>query len=359
MSLRTYQIQANGHTINIKAKKDIAENFKNKIHQITNIIQYRREITGVVGGKENSNTVWSPFGPAGGTMANPEAFKAAKTAFFESLPDPITLENIREVTRNLLEVFNEHVPVVDSRRTPEEVEEANRATEQVRANQKAKANAFRDRFCKPDKIEVPVGFMAIILKVTFNDSDAMSDYYAPHRSVGDSMVLGLVREGARREETARDILARYPDLTALEWGWHTQNYSMGHGNYLLSEFPEGLTWYESAYDGRKEVRCRYEITFDKYNKEIYPYKDYPGDTSVAAHGSEPIAPSNGNGITILENEAKNGVEIKFDEKPERSVIDFIKSKGFRFSRRQCLWYARRTAGTMAFVKDFQESYSGG
>jgi hypothetical protein len=48
---------------------------------------------------------------------------------------------------------------------------------------------------------------------------------------------------------------------------------MGHGNYLISEYM-GETIKQNATDGRKEVKIRFEVRFNKYDKELYPYKNY-------------------------------------------------------------------------------------
>lgn len=37
---------------------------------------------------------------------------------------------------------------------------------------------------------------------------------------------------------ARNILARYTELNKLAWEWHVEEYSMGHGTYLESEYLE-------------------------------------------------------------------------------------------------------------------------
>jgi len=47
-------------------------------------------------------------------------------------------------------------------------------------------------------------------------------------------------------------------------------------------------------------------------------------------------------FNIRMNEEKNGIEISFDSKPEKEILDMLKSKGFRWSKYQNIWYAKKT-----------------
>jgi hypothetical protein len=57
----------------------------------------------------------------------------------------------------------------------------------------------------------------------------------------------------------------------------------------------------------------------------------------------------GVGVEVAENEGKDGVEVKFAEKPEQSVLEQMKTQGFRWSKFQKLWYARRSPETLTFA----------
>ena len=45
-------------------------------------------------------------------------------------------------------------------------------------------------------------------------------------------------------------------------------------------------------------------------------------------------------VTITHNTAKNGIEVKFSEKPDEVLRDWLKSLRFRYSRGQNLWYMK-------------------
>lgn len=52
---------------------------------------------------------------------------------------------------------------------------------------------------------------------------------------------------------------------------------------------------------------------------------------------------------VTYNEEKNGIELRFDSKPTREVIDTIKAAGFHWSNRQKMWYAKKTDERMELV----------
>lgn len=54
--------------------------------------------------------------------------------------------------------------------------------------------------------------------------------------------------------------------------------------------------------------------------------------------------------TITMNNEKNGIEIRFDGKPESAVIAALKEYGFRWSGKQKMWYAKQSAERIAFAE---------
>lgn len=57
-------------------------------------------------------------------------------------------------------------------------------------------------------------------------------------------------------------------------------------------------------------------------------------------------------VTI--NEEKNGIEIRFENKPEAEVLEALKENGFRWSGKQKMWYAKQSEERIAFVKSIGE-----
>ena len=57
------------------------------------------------------------------------------------------------------------------------------------------------------------------------------------------------------------------------------------------------------------------------------------------------------GVTLTENDAKNGVEIRFPGKPSPAVIASLKANKFRWSRRGGFWFSKRTVESLAFARE--------
>jgi hypothetical protein len=82
------------------------------------------------------------------------------------------------------------------------------------------------------EVEVRLGQMAVTACICCSDSDSFSDYYAPHWSLTPRFALLVLPAGRQTQARARRALKDYPFLSAYNFSWHTENYSMGHGNYL-------------------------------------------------------------------------------------------------------------------------------
>ena len=49
------------------------------------------------------------------------------------------------------------------------------------------------------------------------------------------------------------------------------------------------------------------------------------------------------------NQEKNGIEIRFENKPESSVIEALKAHDFRWSSKQHMWYAKQDSSRLSFA----------
>lgn len=54
-------------------------------------------------------------------------------------------------------------------------------------------------------------------------------------------------------------------------------------------------------------------------------------------------------VTI--NNEKNGIEVRFDNKPDSTVLDVLRNNGFHWSVKQKMWYARQTPERMEIVNN--------
>lgn len=61
-------------------------------------------------------------------------------------------------------------------------------------------------------------------------------------------------------------------------------------------------------------------------------------------------------MNVTINTEKNGVEIRFDSKPEQSVLDVLRNNGFRWSGKQKMWYAKQSEEVFAAIKGINSSF---
>ena len=57
-------------------------------------------------------------------------------------------------------------------------------------------------------------------------------------------------------------------------------------------------------------------------------------------------------FTIKKNEERNGVEVKFAERPPQKIIDWLKNHRFHWSSRQYLWWARYDECLINAVREY-------
>lgn len=393
MAFKTWQFKAGGGTYTAKAKKDDVERLARQLSGVVGIRQYQRELTGVIGESERESSVWIMFGNSAGVMPDPDGYEQDKAALFQdiaSAAQPLGPQAVYDFTARAREIITKHMPVLDSRETPEQraksVAESNAAAAAHQEKHAAEAAAFLDRFAEGDKeISWGDGEMAIYLRMTYNDSDSMTDYYSPHCGWGQRLLLDVVPKGARTEAVARAVVAKYPDLAKMVFGWHTENYSMGHGNYLMSvgrhgqadmavqdridamtdkerewadryqmmaeaeaavdpgTYPDVIAEGITTYGGIKDPVVSFEIEFQPYPGSMVPYKGY-----AAAHApATAAAPASGetmtsNGLLYIQPDfhEKRGVPIwlvKLSEKVDRDVYNRYAAIARRFKVRWSSW----------------------
>lgn len=251
---------------------------------------------------------------------------------------------------------NAHKPVEDHRTTAEQRAEHAENRERMKQEQETKRAArlkgWQAIYGDDDSptVAVPDGQMAVCLRLCFNNSDSMTDYFDYHATLSPDYAVLVQRKGPARESTARKALALLPDtLQALDWGWHTENYSMGHGNYLESEvFALSADQLEAAqgresYRGGVVTHGHYELVFDKYSVEKRRHR-CQGQRQETDKPAGPVSEA-----TITRNTERDGVEIRFPAKPDASVLAALKAHGWRWSRPSVCWYKRYSAEAEQFA----------
>ena len=352
MALKTWKAQIGNHEFQFKTKKDDAIRIANQIKNAVNLHQFTREISNSFDGEEYTSTTMALFGTGQAPIIDQSGYEADLAAALDKwAPVLITEQNRAQVVADFHAVYQKHIPIMDRRTTPEQRAEENRERAEREAARAAKEkSALAGHLAQfsngPDTEMVQIqqpGSMAIYLETIYDDSDAQTDYFNPHRQVGPDLLLAVVPKQAKTQALARMAVSRYPELAAIDFTWHTENYSMGKGNYLESGYCVDVQ------DGKETRPCQYAVKFDEYSKAKYPYKAYPGIMPTLATGAAPTV-SNG-AATIRHNIEKAGIEIRFADRPDDSILARLKSHGWRWSRFSKCWYARQSDSAEAFANE--------
>jgi hypothetical protein len=342
MGLQVHKFRIGDNVINLKMKKEIAKRFAIELSQLNKLNHYWREISGTVEEPETHSTtqLMSMFSPSGNPIKNPDKWKSDTDEFFKGLPELITMENVKDIMKRYNDIWNEHIPVVDKRKTKEQIKTDNEQyvkltkeiNEKNREDAEYKEKLFNIVHPEKEEIEKRDNEMFITVEVFFNDSDTMTDYFHPHSSLSPEYAIAVVPKQARKEAIVRNIISKIPELSNLNWKWKVEEWSMGHGTYMESNVIGEVN--HKSYDGREKVAYWYEISFESYENKLTKSKYFieakPGLTSQETT----------EGATVRKNEEKNGVEVVFQDKPAPEILEQLKTNGFRWSRFAKLWYCR-------------------
>lgn len=118
---------------------------------------------------------------------------------------------------------------------------------------------------------------------------------------------------------------------------HREKYSMGAGYYLKDGWRNSSGWMV-----RKETKYG-----DDWRDEYYEIMAARCIFTEREQSDPEPQKARVDSVTIRHNEEKAGIEIIFPAKPEATVINRLKSMGFRWSRFQGLWWRRFDEAVMA------------
>lgn len=211
---------------------------------------------------------------------------------------------------------------------------------------------------------------AIADKYEYHRFDSIQDLASEDNSAyGEAVerVLGRAKyvSGQRSipEPTCEQIGRLLCEAQRVEYAGDTTEHVFGQGDTrclrdhvreILSRttFPlhseiTGMVWKESGYDeltGEDVKQSGYHLTFSES-----PYADIDH--------SEPWAAKKA-GVTVNENPAKAGIEIRFEPKPSQAILDLIHAQGhsvWRWHKKGKFWYAKANESTRAFAQSLLES----
>jgi hypothetical protein len=133
-------------------------------------------------------------------------------------------------------------------------------------------------------------------------------------------------------------------------------YQYGHyymGNWRFQFRPASVALTRRVGEGSTKQWCKKgwwyygQVNYDEFCKLADKVVEVVRAAEAKARAERPA--TGGVGVVVTENEQKDGVEVRFAEKPEADVIQKMKDHGFRWSKFQKLWYARRSPETLEFA----------
>lgn len=380
MSLRTYTWKvksSNGErTINIKMKKKDLRQVERELNRVLDIRHHRRELTGVVDGEnERSYTLWSPF-TAAWELSDEAAYEKEKENFLGHLPDPITYDNWPGIRDQIDEIFERHVPVSDQRETPEQHaetlrqrEEQRQAEEARRAEQEQAKKTERDRIIKKYAHLTPKGNKSPWATGAENIRRELSRAFPSQKfsvksesfSMGSS--IHIVWEDGPTQAEVEKI---------------TDKYQEGKFDGMTDSYDYNHTVFHDIFGGAKYVQTHREISLavrrqvaesrgfipddimDEYGRFYSFNLEHEINTKIAetsfyqaAAGAagDPDEPEPAAGVDIRTNPNKDGLEIRFSEKPYAGILAILRENGYRWHKKRKFWYARQNSRTWAAAHD--------
>jgi hypothetical protein len=192
----------------------------------------------------------------------------------------------------------------------------------------------------------PAWAKAAIAAIQSQDkSDPMSDYFS---SVDVRAVLLGWSKSTRNDFRELHRMAALLPETAKFSGdpraERRENYAMGDGLYLGDYAKRG---------GWRVQKIRFDFGFScDFSTLCRSLADGNGlpPEQIREEGAEPVTVE---GVMVRENKEKDGIEVVFASKPAPEVLKSLKAGGFRWSRGQGLWWAKRTAERLALAKNLQ------
>jgi len=195
------------------------------------------------------------------------------------------------------------------------------------------------------------GKRLIAIRLCYDDSDSMTDYYSPCASIKE-WILAEIPQGRRDLKLLHKEIAKYPALSALKWEEHRENYSMNHFGYSLTSETVKVADYITeektikGYDGRTREHGFLMVQFrGDAGSDDWPQKP---TTSTTTENKQITASDK---ATISINGEKKGIEIRFPARPDATTLDKLKSSGWRWSRFNVCWYKRQSPEAEAEAKE--------
>jgi hypothetical protein len=403
MATRTYSKQFGTKTINVKARKDLAEQVLSRLARLQpkEIIKYQLELSGIKGTteglhKERQSLTWMMyFGQGVPVLSNQAEYQAEYQAWLDSTPDLITEDQIKHEVKRADELFYRFVKRDDKRTTLEEhteqqaVQEKQRQELEEKQAIEAKARQEREAI---ERVQILKDY-AFLQTMEQAEANSKRDYVSNHALASKNIKTELAHVFPGQDFSVKSKSFSMGDDVSISWtdGPTTKEVDAIVDKYQYSQFNAMEDYSESRKTGQffrglfgsaKYVSTSRTVTDDRYREaaEALGITDYSPDFNFShdsrvmlnRHMSEtsfyiaPVAqeapaiedsgtaqPTASGPVQVSRNEEKQGIEIKFDNKPGPDTLEALKQHGFRWSRFQGLWWAKYRDSRWAFALSLQ------
>jgi hypothetical protein len=367
MSVKVWSVKLAGNTYQVKALKSNVLNFVSTARSVQSVAQRVKEISNY-DGKEHTSIMYTLFGPSGTPIANPDKYAADRDAWIASLPvPPLVIDQalIDSLTASAQVILDEHTPVKDSRETDEQraerkIEQEKQYAENAKLQAEREAND-PDRNKERNINTISTKVKAQLLK-EFPGTDwsvTVSKY-----SGGRSMTVALMAAPFSVFQSKTDIQGNvrpfdYAQLNQYQLRQDERIYSDEY-LYVCNGTPltlEGWTMLKRADEIANADNWNHSDSQTDYYDVNYGCDLHIGKwdkafqvREAAAQSTDSPTTTSADGITVRRNIAQDGVEVAFPAKPAQSVIDTLKSHGFRWSFKNHVWYKRYSESVLAFAQ---------
>jgi hypothetical protein len=177
------------------------------------------------------------------------------------------------------------------------------------------------------------------------ESEKSSDFFSP---------FGPVAEIADEEQFKKDqekFFADLPEIITLEAWPGIQQAAFDIYERHVPVEDNRKTPEQNAEDMRK-LKERQDAAATQREAE----EKKAQEAAVSHDNTDPGLAEDNPQIDIRANEEKNGIEIRFAEKPSPGILSILKEARFRWHRKRKFWYARQSDTTWAVANDLAERY---
>jgi hypothetical protein len=386
--------------ISVKAKKDLAKQVLSRLARLQpkEIVKHQLELSGIKGTteglhKERQSLTWMMCGSYA-PLENQVEYEGEYQAWLDSTPDLITEDQIKHEVKRADELFYRFVRKEDRRTTPQEhteqqaIQEKQRQEREEKQAIEAKARSEREMVERAE-LRKQYHYLVESGTVTTAKGRKLEGRALASKNIKTELAHTFPRQtfSVTSESFSMGNAVRISwdnGPTAEEVDEVTDKYEYGTFDAMtdMSGYKQTGNVFRGLYGDAKYVSTSRTITDDTYQavaaefgkvfdpswnavnhedmemirREAHERSYYVAPVTQEAPtiaDSGTAQPMSSGPVHVSRNEEKQGIEIKFDNKPGPDTLESLKTYGFMWSRFQSLWWARFTDQRWAFALSLQ------